>query len=193
VVNSPSRLEWSAARIALAIVWSAMIEGPSAFDPPQFVWDEGAEPASAGKAAEHLASLPKPVRIEASARGADAVQLTITAAERASIDARRPHWLTESMRVFGAEHALVLSGGRALRVGLASIERSDSDYSLEVPACGGGGPMDDPWTQNLRLPPTWLRGVSAVFLLGRQAGTSSRMPLRRGEQFDEDLLEELPD
>jgi hypothetical protein len=180
-----------AARLALAIVWSAVIESPHAFDPPRFVWDEAMEPAGAIAASEHLASLPKPVTVSASRNDSDVVRLEVVCREHDAVHPARVKWLAEWMRELNGRRALVLSGGRALRVGVGTLERLGADYRLSVPSSGGGGTPGDPWTQGLELPSSWLIDVDAVFLLGSHSGMDSCMPMRRGGQWDEALLEDL--
>lgn len=52
--------------------------------------------------------------------------------------------------------------------------------------------VHDPWTVGLSLPDDWLHDVGYVVLLGSSSEKgSSRMPLRMGENWEPDALEDL--
>jgi hypothetical protein len=192
MLSRTTSLDRSTARLALAVIWSAVVESPHAFDLPRFVWDDATEPSGVSAASEYLARLPKPVNLSASKDGAALVRLHLLPIERRGAHPWRVEWLAQWMRDLGGRRALVLSGGRALRVDIKTTQRLSSDYCLDVPGAGGGGSLGDPWTQGLNLPTSWLRGVSAVFLLGYHSGPESVIPMRRGGEWDEGLLEDLP-
>lgn len=189
-MTAPSPLDLGAARVAAALLWSAVVRSPAAYDPPRFVWNDDMQPVDADAAAEHLARLPKPLLIRA-APHEGVVRLETGPSERAARRSHYSHWLSEITRDGGDDRVLLLSGGRALRVGLEILERLDDDYRLDVPTGGSGGPLDDPWTLQLGLPPSWLEGVSMVFLLGYHDGGSMGAPIRRRGQWSEEQIEDL--
>jgi len=189
-MKTASQLDRSAARVALAVVWSAVVRSPAAFELPRFAWNDDMEPADVSAAVEHLAHLPKPLRLGASSQD-DVVRLETAPSERQPRRSHYAHWLAELAHEGGSDRALLLSGGRALRVNLETLERLDADYRLDVPASGGGGPLDDPWTQQLGLPPLWMQGMSIVFLLGCQDGSSMRALMRPRGMWIEEQIEDL--
>jgi hypothetical protein len=92
-----------------------------------------------------------------------------------------------------ASCALLLAGGRGLRVNGAMLDRHEVGYEVAAPTSAVGGPPDDPWNVHLQVPPTWLAGVDFVFLLGTGRKNSWSQPVRLSTGFDPALLEDLVD
>lgn len=183
--------ERSAARVALAILWSGLTEENAAFERPQFRWADECRPQSIARAVAFLAALPKPLRLTGITKRHVPGVVVIEATPVQSAGGGLGGYLADAVRRGGGATALVLSGGRGLRVGVAALEQLRDDYELGVPSAAGGGKLDDPSTRELGLPAAWIDGVAFVCLLGRQMGGRSTAPLHRADGWMADALEDL--
>jgi hypothetical protein len=180
------------ARVALAMSWCAVIKTHTVFGTPRFAWRELASPVDARVAAEYLASLAAPLEVTAHSDDDELVRLEIVP-RASSSTARRDEERSWYARLLPDDEsvALLLAGGRGLRVSRRMLVRFERDYVLRSPAAIAGGPPDDAWTDSLALPPSWLSGVSYVFLLGRASPGGSSLPMRMGDGLDPTAIEDL--
>jgi hypothetical protein len=168
------------------------------FQAPLFVWSGLHSSVESSTAAEYLAAQPGAVRLIADRWNGDALHIGIAALVRStqpvdgdvSIDDQPRSWLADLLPS-QQSIALVVGGGRGLRVNRDMLRRYEADYRVEPAAAISGSPTDDPWTDNLALPATWLDGVSYVFLLGYAAENQSIQPIRSGNGFDARLLDDF--
>ena len=201
IAAPPTSPEESAARLALAFAWIAAADMQAIFAVPQFRWAGASEPQSAATAARYLAARGKPLWLAAVRHDAETVALVEHEVRNGALDpARNDPGLGRGSRARlsgliragqAGTHALILAGGRVLRVGYDALTRLESEYWLEpVGPAAAGAPSDD-WTQSLGLPPAWLESVGCVILLGRMHENGATMPLRAGEHWSAESFEDL--
>jgi hypothetical protein len=178
-----------AARIALASLWCAALAGHEVFSLPRYCIVESPHVLTAAAAAQVLRSRvndPKPLRISPAEWDGEALSVITASVEPDDSPAAGfGGWVDPTSR------ALLLGGGRGLRVSGAMLRQFDARYRVAAPASASGSPPNDPWTHNLQLPPTWLEGVEFVILLGRQEGNTSSHPVRAASGFDPALVDDL--
>jgi hypothetical protein len=182
---SPEQL--AAARVVLTALWSATVPSPDAFAAPRFQWPNSFGPRDPDAAARHLATLRKPVAVEGRISHPAVVEILEMSPNETSSACCLADLLPEGSR----GRLLILSGGRALRTGRAALEIACADYRLRPNAAAGGSPPDDAWTTGLQLPRPWLEDVSFVVLLGQSLGNQSLMPVRMGDGWSLDHLDDV--
>jgi hypothetical protein len=155
-------------------------------------------PVESSTAAEYLAAQAAPMRLTADRWDGNALHIGVTPPaavtelvdDAVSIDDQPRSWLGDLLPSHESV-ALVVAGGRGLRVKRATLLRYEAAYRVDPAAAIAGSPADDPWTEGLALPATWLVGVSYVFLLGYSVENQSVQHVRTGDGFDARLLDDL--
>jgi len=183
-------LGFGAARVALAALWCAAVPSPEVFATPRYRFLESLEVLTAVASARLLQAqvgAANVLRLTPTGWDGDALSITVTSVDEN--EGRSPGFggLVEGP----ASRALLVAGGRGLRVSGAMLHQFDKKYRIAAPTSAGGSPPNDPWTDNLQLPPVWLDGVEFVLLLGRQEGNTSTSPVRIGTAFDATLVDDL--
>ena len=181
-----------AARVALAAVWCASVRAHEVFQAPRFAVRSAEHVGDANSTAEYLASLVTPVDLTPVEWDGETLHLEIepTAVDNASEGDTVPDFRQSEM---ASDHsvALVVGGGRALRVDRRTLDWYRENYRINAPGATAGGPPDDAWTTSLQLPPTWLDGVAFVYLLGSSTPGQFLSPVRMSSGFDPELIDDV--
>ena len=183
-------LGFGAARVALASLWCASVPSPEVFATPRYRVLESLEALTAAAAARLLqtqADAANVLRLSPSGWDGDALSISTASIDENDRGSAGFGGLVEG----AANRALLVGGGRGLRVSGAMLRQFDKQYRIDAPSSAGGSPPNDPWTDNLKLPLAWLDGVDFVLLLGRQEGNTSTSPVRMGNGFDPSLVDDL--
>ena len=178
----------AAAHVILAALWSATVPSPDVFALPRFQWAGSIGAHDSNAAARHLATLRKPVAV-----GARVAESTIVEIIELSTDDGTSSCCLADLLPASDGRLLILSGGRARRTPRSALEIACADYRLRLdPAIAiEGSPPDDPWTIRLDLPVPWLDDVSFVVLFGQSFGNQSYSPVRMGDGWALDQLQDL--
>lgn len=179
-----------AARVALAALWCVSVPSPEVFATPHYRLLESLEVLTAAAAArllQTLAGTANVLRLSPAGWDGDALSITPTSVDENEGRSAGFGGLVEG----AASRALLVAGGRGLRVSGAMLRQFDKQYRIAAPSSAGGSPPNDPWTDNLQLPPAWVDGVDFVLLLGKQEGNTSTAPVRMGSGFDAALVDDL--
>ena len=177
--------------MALRLVWTATMREPSAaFSDSQVEWGEELPPSvlTEHEAAVRLAALKPPHLLGGKENGKDQLRLVVNAPRNAGLQGGQAPRALDFLTGMGARPILILAAGRAYRLSPDAIHLLVQDYRFAVPLGGGGGPPEDPWTEQVRLPARWLEGCGFVWLAGRQEGNSMSAPMRVGDDWNEDDL-----
>ena len=190
--GSSREVRIGAARVALAGVWCAFVQSPEVFQAPRFAVHSAEHVGDANATAEYLASLVTPVYLTPVEWDGETLHLEIdaTAVDNASEGDRVPDFHQSEMSS-NRSVALVVGGGRALRVDRRTIDWYRENYRINAAGATAGGPPDDPWTTSLQLPPAWLDGVAFVYLLGSSTPGQFRSPVRMSSGFDPALIDDV--
>jgi len=181
-----------AARVALRALWTVSMPSSGVFGDSRIRLDGEADACDEVLAAERVAALAGRVVLRADDAGGDVLHVIVTQleadphrSERA--DPRPPSGL-EFLRWKSAMNVLVLAAGHAYKLSPTTAEHLVRTYRLMPSPSGGGGPPDDPWASQLKLPPHWLSGCGLVWMLGRHDSRGIKLPMRQGDEWNPDSL-----
>ena len=179
-------IERGAAVLATLAIWPAVTSAEAWCALPQFSVAEQTERVLNSEAlVHHLASVPKPLRVQSPGTTRDGIvpldiaPIPANQLNTSDFTLRRAARISEvfSPEEMRAGHLLVLGGSRRATVPWSTFQRFEDDYWLDLPTAFSLNLIEEVRSHRREIPTEWLRGVTAVVLFGQQRDHTSSLPL----------------
>lgn len=179
-------LETDEARLALWVAWCGRVDDHAVYGERRYLPGAGEERLGEEEAVAWLASLPRPLRLDALVdRDALRVHATPILPDTPEHRAFQDEWLAgRGVAALAPEEdpdlpsVLVYCAGSTQRVSPRLLERFNGDFWVGVPALFAGDLIGSSLVSELGLAPEELDGVVEVLLLGRVAEDGAVAPIR---------------
>jgi len=161
-VQTNESIRFGAARVALRALWTVCVLAPESFVPTRVRFGGEETDVDEQQAAAHIATMPGAIELDGEVAGAGILRVQVVQRAGGPRDRRSgpeaPRAL-DFLRAESSSSSLVLATGRAYKVSPAVADHLAANFFLSPGVSGGGGPPDDLWATQLKLPPSWLEGV----------------------------------